>query len=100
MNSEQINVHLAHTGQGSAQLVIRHGEALPEIKPLPLKIEGQIGAPAEYLAKRGRFLNIQNTHVLVNESAATIDLVLNDNDELRSGLCAPATASPAGRGNG
>lgn len=93
MSSEQINVNL-QTGLGNAELVIRHGEALLEIKPMPLKIEGQIGAPAEYLAKRAAFIDKQTSHVLINEVAGSITLVLNDNTELRSEVVGVMNLNP------
>jgi hypothetical protein len=79
---------------GGGEVVIRHGEALPMVKPIPIKIVGQIHAPAEYLAKRGKYLNRENTHLLIDEQNARIELVLLDNTELKGNVVGKMMVNP------
>lgn len=67
------------------ELFVRTGKApdlLPEPKPVALKIDGQISAPAEFFAKREEEINVKNAHVIVNKDKGTIILVVGDHNEL------------------
>lgn len=67
----QINV-----GEGTQELVVRHGDALPLETPKGVHISGQIGSPVEFANKR--MPDDNNTHVTVNREKGIITLTCNE----------------------
>lgn len=89
MNNEKVQINLA-PGQTSAEVVIRQGEAAPQLKPLPpvkIDILGSVGTVAEFLAKRinaGQFSQ-DRCNIQVNRERIIIALTINEDDPYRSG---------------
>lgn len=89
MEAEKLQINFA-PGQTRAEVVIREGEATPELAPKPpvkTNLSGVIGTVAEYLTKRiktGQFEQ-KDCHILVNRDEIEITLITNESDEYRRG---------------
>lgn len=89
MDNEKLNINLA-PGMEKAEMVIRHGAAIPQLEPKsPVKtdLHGVIGVVQEYLAKRvdTHQFTQERSHIIVNRENITIELVFNENDEYERG---------------
>jgi len=67
----QINV-----GEDVSELVIRHGDALPQSPPFGVQVSGQIGAPVEFAQKRNP--TPSETYATVDRENGVIKLICNE----------------------
>lgn len=87
---EKTMVVNVHEGVKYAELVIRRGEAVPELEhkpPIKTNICGVIGTPLEYLKKRintNQFMQ-EHSYIVVNRDDVQITLVINEDDEYTRG---------------
>lgn len=93
-SSDNIQVHLSQVPGTATELIIRHGEALPPTEPKAIYIEGQIGAPAEFIKKRSGVIDPTTTHVLISEQSACIALILSENNELHGKVVGKMLPNP------
>lgn len=61
------------------EIVIRKGEAAPVRYPEPIKIDGTINAPAQFLL--GKEVKDQDTHLRIYSQEGRLELYLNDTDD-------------------
>lgn len=89
MQNEKLQINFA-PGMAKAELVLREGVAPKELDPkapVKTKLNGVIGAVAEYLTKRintGQFAQ-KDCHILVNRENIEITLIINEADEYKRG---------------
>lgn len=86
-NNEKVVINAA---QGTAEIIIRHGEAeklLDPKAPLSLNISGQLSCVAEYIRKRlntGQFKQ-QDCRILVDRENVALSFVFNERDAYNNG---------------
>lgn len=68
--------------EGQDELVIRQGEALPEVKLKSLHLSGDIFSPSEFVQKRKEVINPLITHVVINKNEGRITLTTAEDTEL------------------
>lgn len=90
MQNEKLQVNFA-PGMEKVEMVIREVKEVNELpvkEPVILAIQGTIGAPHEFLAKRmdqPDQINQKRCHILVDREQIIIRLVYNENDEYNRG---------------
>jgi hypothetical protein len=89
MENENIKIEIKPES-GTAEIVIRKGEAEKLIDPKPpvkINISGILNSPLEFLTKRlesGQF-DILFCQLLVNREKLTLNLIINENDDYQKG---------------
>lgn len=76
------NVIKVKSGVPVQELVIREGEALPVLQPQQINIVGQINSPYNWLKGKYQEINFLKSHIIVDEDAKTIMLVIDDKNQL------------------
>ena len=77
MENKELNIHVQ---KESPTIEILKGEALPRREPLKVTVEGLINTPFDYLKKRHNEIDIKKSHLIVNISDGSIELVVNEKD--------------------
>lgn len=73
---ENVELHGATPGE----YFIRIGTATEEKKPLPLKIDGMLSAPSEFLLNKSTEYEAAHAHLLIDKDALKLQLVLDEFD--------------------
>lgn len=73
-----------------AELILREGEAIKELEPkapVETKLSGVLGTPFEYLLKRVKKEQFQQSrsYLTVNREKITLELIINENDAYHRG---------------
>lgn len=78
MNNEKIIQQQLANDPATKEIIIRTGEADKILHPGPLKIEGNIDAPARFIEVRKEVIDRLQSHCLVSKTEGTIKLVTNE----------------------
>lgn len=74
-NQEVFNIT---PSEGTQELIIRHGEAVPHHDPKPIKLAGTIKTPTEFESKRRELLKKESTHVIFSRKEMFIVLIFDE----------------------
>jgi hypothetical protein len=74
------------------ELIIRHGEALPEREPNPVDIKGTLPTVREYLAKRD--VDFKDSVLYVNKETGFLELTLNETSPYRGSVVGQVFTDP------
>jgi hypothetical protein len=78
MKDENININLP---EGTKEVVVRHGQALPLDPPKKVIIGGLIDAPASFYQVRAGTFEEKQSHLLVDRENLTIKLIIDETNE-------------------
>lgn len=73
-----------HLPEGTKELVIRKGDALPLANPRSVSIDGTISAPGKFITERNADFNKNKSHCLVSREGKVIVLHLDESNPFDS----------------
>lgn len=67
--------------EGTQEIIIREGSALPAHPPVKIRIDGTLKAPADFLEKKTGNYVPKNLHLLISNNSGKLELIMDEKEE-------------------